>query len=503
MKRVLISVYDKTGVEKIAKSFSDNDYEIISTGGTAKYLKEKGFKVIDISEITHFKEMLDGRVKTLHPKIHGGLLAIRENPEHMKTLEEEKIGTVDAVVVNLYPFFDNVHKDIDFDEKIEFIDIGGPTMLRSAAKNFKDVLVICDPNDYDDVIEQMKIGEVSFELKKRLAGKVFNLTSAYDAAISNFLLDEEYPEYLTLPLRKKESLRYGENPHQTAALYENLSEKGLMNHFEQIQGKKLSYNNINDLDVAFKSVHEFEEPSCVGLKHKCPCGIAIGSDTTEAYKKTYASDPVSIFGGIVAFNRKVTGETAAELVKIFLEVIVAPAYEEEALKIFKKKKNLRILKSLIKPANNHAINSVDGGMLIQSTDKGAVEEFKMVTKSQPTNEQIEDMHFGIKAIKNCTSNAILIVKGQKTLGICGGQVNRIWAAQQALERANMDDKSSQGAVLVSDAFFPFSDVVQEAAKYGISAIVQPGGSIKDKDSIEEAEKNNMPMIFTGIRHFKH
>ena len=503
MKRVLISVYDKTGVDKIAKSFSDNGYEIISTGGTARFLKENGFEVKDISEITQFKEMLDGRVKTLHPKIHGGLLAVRSNPEHMRTLEEENIGTVDAVVVNLYPFFDNVHKDIDFDEKVEFIDIGGPTMLRSAAKNFKDVIVICDPADYDEVIEQMNMGEVSFEQRKRLAGKVFNLTSAYDAAISNFLLEEEYPDYLTLPLRKKEQLRYGENPHQRAALYENLSEKGLMNQFEQIQGKKLSYNNINDLDVAYKSVHEYDEPACVGLKHKCPCGVAIGNDTTEAYQKAYESDPVSIFGGIVAFNRKVSGETAAKLVKIFLEVIVAPDYDEEALEIFKKKKNLRILKSLVKPANHYAINSVDGGMLIQSTDKGAVEEFKTVTNAQPSKAQIADMDFGIKAIKNCTSNAILVVKDQKTLGICGGQVNRIWAAQQALERANMDEKSSEGAILVSDAFFPFSDVVEEAAKYGIGAIVQPGGSIRDKDSIQAADKNSIPMVFTGVRHFKH
>ena len=503
MKRVLISVYDKTDVEKIAKSFSDNGYEITSTGGTARYLKDQGFEVIDISNITHFKERLNGRVKTLHPNIHGGLLAIRSNPEHMKTLKEEHIGTVDAVVVNLYPFFDNVHKNINFDEKVEFIDIGGPTMLRSASKNFKDVIVICDPADYEQVIDQMNNGDVSYETRKRLAGKVFNLTSAYDAAISNFLLDEEYPDYLTLSLRKKESLRYGENPHQTAALYENLSEEGLLNHFEQIQGKKLSYNNINDLDVAFKSVYEFEEPACVGLKHKCPCGVAIGKNTTDAYKKAYESDPVSIFGGIVAFNRKVTVETAKELIKIFLEVIVAPEYDNEALEVFKKKKNLRILKSHIKPANKHSINSVDGGMLIQSTDKGAQERYETVTTIKPTPEQLEDMAFGIKAIKNCTSNAILIVKNKKTLGICGGQVNRIWAAQQALERANMYEKTSEGAILISDAFFPFSDVVQEAVKYKIGAIVQPGGSIRDKDSVEEADKNQVPMVFTGVRHFKH
>jgi len=503
VKRVLISVYDKTGVEDIASCFSNNGYEIISTGGTAKYLTEKGFEVIDISQITHFKEMLDGRVKTLHPVIHAGLLAIRSNQEHMRTLQEEQIATVDAVVVNLYPFFEKMHQAIDFDEKIEFIDIGGPTMLRSASKNFKDVIVICDPSDYPEIIEQMNAGEVSVETRKRLAGKVFNLTSAYDAAISNFLLEEDYPQYLTIPLKKTEQLRYGENPHQTAALYENLSEHGLMNHFEQIQGKKLSYNNINDLDVAFKSVYEFDEPACVALKHKCPCGIAVGKDTFEAYQKAYESDPVSIFGGIVSFNRKVTKQTAEELVKIFLEVIVAPDYENEALEIFKKKKNLRILKSLVKPANNYAINSVDGGMLIQSTDKGATEQFQTVTRTTPTTEQLADMVFGIKAIKNCTSNAILIVKDKKTLGICGGQVNRIWAAQQALERANMDEKTSKGAILVSDAFFPFSDVVQVAAEHSIAAIVQPGGSIRDDDSVAEADKNSICMVFTGVRHFKH
>ena len=338
VKRVLISVYDKTGVEEIAACFVNNGYEIISTGGTAKYLSEKGLPVTDIAQITHFKEMLDGRVKTLHPIIHAGLLAVRSNPEHMRTLQEEQIATLDAVIVNLYPFFEKMHQAIGFDEKVEFIDIGGPTMLRSASKNFKDVIVICDPADYREVIEQMNTGEVSYETKKRLAGKVFNLTSAYDAAISNFLLDEEYPQYLTIPLRKQEQLRYGENPHQTAALYENLSEPGFMNHFEQIQGKTLSYNNINDLDVAFKSVYEFDEPACVALKHKCPCGVAIGKDTSEAYQKAYESDPVSIFGGIVSFNRKVTKQTAEELVKIFLEVVVAPDYEKEALEIFKKKK---------------------------------------------------------------------------------------------------------------------------------------------------------------------
>jgi phosphoribosylaminoimidazolecarboxamide formyltransferase/IMP cyclohydrolase len=503
MKRALISVYDKTNVEKIAKKLEEKGYEIVSTGGTLRYLKENGIKVIDISDITHFPEMLDGRVKTLHPKVHGGLLAIRSNEEHMKTLEAHEIGTIDCVIVNLYPFFDNVSKAITFEEKVEFIDIGGPTMLRSAAKNFRDVVVITDPEDYEAVMGQMDEGEISFEMKKRLAGKVFNLTSAYDAAISNFLLEEEYPKYLTMPMRKSMELRYGENPHQTAAFYENLSTKGLMNSYEQIQGKTLSYNNINDMDVAFKSVYEFEECACVSLKHKCPCGVALGETTEEAYNLAYACDPVSIFGGIVAFNRKVDEATARELVKIFLEVIVAPEFDEAALAVFKKKKNLRIIKALTPPMTQYVMNTVDGGALIQSVDKGVEEKFDVVTQSQPTSSQLDDMAFGIKAIKNCLSNAIIIVKDGRALGIAGGEVNRIWAARQALERANMDDKTTEGAVLISDAFFPFSDVVEVAAQNKIAAIVQPGGSIRDKDSIAEADKNNIPMVFTGVRHFKH
>jgi phosphoribosylaminoimidazolecarboxamide formyltransferase/IMP cyclohydrolase len=503
MKRALISVYDKTNIEKIASKLEEKGYEIVSTGGTLRYLKENGIKVIDISDITHFPEMLDGRVKTLHPKVHGGLLAVRSNPEHMKTLEEHDIGTIDCVIVNLYPFFDNVGKNISFEEKVEFIDIGGPTMLRSAAKNFADVVVVSDPSDYDELIEQLDAGEVSFEMKKRLAGKVFNLTSAYDAAISNFLLEEEYPQYLTMPLKKSMELRYGENPHQTAAFYENLSTKGLMNSYEQLQGKKLSYNNINDMDVTFKTVYEFEDCACVSLKHKCPCGIALGETPAEAYRMAYACDPVSIFGGIIAFNRKVDEETARELVKIFLEVIIAPEFDEAALAVFKKKKNLRIIKALTEPKTKYVMNTVDGGALIQSVDKGAKEKFETVTQAQPTEAQLEDMKFGIKAIKNCLSNAILIVKDKRALGIAGGEVNRIWAAKQALERANMNDKTSEGAILVSDAFFPFSDVVEVAAKNKIAAIVQPGGSIRDKDSIAEADKNLIPMVFTGVRHFKH
>ncbi|MDK2951950.1 MAG: phosphoribosylaminoimidazolecarboxamide formyltransferase / cyclohydrolase [Kosmotogales bacterium] len=504
MKRALISVYNKDNIENLAEVLIKNDFEIVSTGGTLKYLKERDIPAIEISEITNFKEMLDGRVKTLHPKIHGGLLALRDNKEHMKTLEEENIETIDCVVVNLYPFFENMHSDITFEDKMEFIDIGGPTMLRSAAKNFKDVIVVSDPDDYKEIITQFdELGDVSYTFRKKLAGKVFNLTSAYDAAISNFLLEEEYPKYLNFSLKRGLKLRYGENPHQSAAFYENLCETGLMNNHIQLQGKTLSYNNINDMNIAYKSVYEFDECACVSLKHHCPCGVAVAETPLKAYELAYECDPVSIFGGIVAFNRRVDKLTAMELKKLFLEIVVAPDFDEEALEVLSKKKKLRVIKSLSKPGNSKVINSVDGGFLIQDQDKNAFEEFKTVTTTEPTKEQIQDMNFGIKAIKNVISNAIIIVKENRTLGIAGGQVNRIWAAKQAIERANLDNKSSEGAVLISDAFFPFDDVVKEAAKAKISAIVQPGGSIRDKDSISEADKNSISMVFTGVRHFKH
>ena len=504
MKQALISVYDKTGVEKLAGKLIEHNYEIISTGGTLKYLKKNGLAVRDISEITGFREMLDGRVKTLHPNVHGGLLARRDNPIHMKTLAEEGIGTIDCVVVNLYPFSENVDRAIAFEDKIEFIDIGGPTMLRSAAKNYRDVIVVSDPADYERVVEEFdRGGDVSQATRKHLAGKVFNLTSAYDAAISNFLLEEEYPEYLTIPLKKGMELRYGENPHQTAAFYENLSKKGLMSRYEQVQGKKRSFNNINDMDIAFKSVHAFEECACVSLKHHCPCGVALGETPAQAYQSAYECDPVSIFGGIVAFNRKVDSETALALKKLFLEVVIAPEFDAEALDVLKKKKRLRVIRAETPPAGRRAITSVDGGMLVQSLDQNVEESFETVTNAVPTKAQLDDMAFGLKAIKNVISNAIIIVKDNRTLGIAGGQVNRIWAAKQAIERANLDHKTSEGAVLVSDAFFPFNDVVMEAAKAKIGAIVQPGGSIRDKDSVEEANKNKIPMVFTGVRHFKH
>ncbi|WP_373899661.1 bifunctional phosphoribosylaminoimidazolecarboxamide formyltransferase/IMP cyclohydrolase [Haloimpatiens sp. FM7315] len=498
LKRALISVFDKDGVLELAKFLMDRDVEIISTGGTYKYLKENGIKVIEVTEVTGFDEILDGRVKTLNPYIHGGILAIRDNKEHMKVINEKNITPIDMIVVNLYPFFDKVKEDISFEDKIEFIDIGGPTMLRSAAKNFRDVTVISDISDYKKVMSQIENnGDVDFETRKCLAGKVFNLTSAYDAAISNFLLNEEYPEYLSLSYKKMMDLRYGENPHQTAAYYASTFEKGSMKDFCQLNGKQLSYNNIKDMDIAWKTVWEFEEIACCGLKHNSPCGVAIADTVCEAYKKAYSCDPISIFGGIIAFNRIVDVETAKEVVKIFSEIVIAPGFEEDALEVLKSKKNLRVIKCETKPQCNGEIVKVDGGILVQSSDDKLLDKVEVVTEKAPTEEEKRDMIFGMKVVKYVKSNAIVVVKDGMAKGIGAGQVNRIWAAAEALDRAG------DGVVMASDAFFPFGDVVEEAAKYNIKAIIQPGGSIRDKESVEACNKHGISMVFTGMRHFKH
>ena len=498
IKRALISVYNKEGILEFAKFLERNNVEIISTGGTYKHLKDNGIKVKEVSEVTNFEEILDGRVKTLHPAIHGGILAIRNNKEHMDTIKNKNIQPIDMVIVNLYPFFEKIGKGLSLEEQIEFIDIGGPTMIRAAAKNFKDVLVITDPKDYKNIEEKLgKDKEIDFNTRKILAGKVFNLMSAYDGAISKFLLEEEYPEYLSLSYKKKNNLRYGENPHQTAAFYTSLTENGALKDFDKINGKELSYNNIKDMDVALKVVGEFEEIACCALKHNSPCGVAIGNTVCEAYKKAYECDDISIFGGIVAFNRKVDKETANELVKIFLEVIIAPDYDEDALEILKGKKNLRVIKCNTKPSDKVELSKVDGGILVQSIDNTLIKDINVVTSKKPTEEEMENMIFAMKVVKYVKSNAIVVVKNKQALGIGAGQVNRIWAACQALERG----KGS--LVLASDAFFPFNDVVKKASEYGIKAIIQPGGSIKDKDSIEECDKQGISMVFTGIRHFKH
>ena len=498
-KRALISVFDKEGVLEFAKFLNDRDVEIISTGGTYRHLKENGVPVIEVNEITDFPEMLDGRVKTLHPIIHAGILAIRDNTEHMNTLNSREINTIDYVVVNLYPFFQKVREDLSFDEKVEFIDIGGPTMLRAAAKNFNDVVVISDKNDYKNVMNEIEEnGDVSTKFRKKLAGKVFNLMSAYDAAISIFLLDdEEYPEYLSVSYRKKQGLRYGENSHQSAAFYESTMVDGAMNTFDVLNGKELSYNNFKDVDIAWKCVNEFEEPVCCALKHNTPCGVATGKDIYEAYMKAYEVDKTSIFGGIVAFNRNVDKKTAEEMVKIFLEVIIAPSYDEGALEILKTKKNLRVLRCENAPKDDRYMVTVDGGILVQEEDKKLIDEIKVVTEKAPTEKEMQDLLFGMKVVKYVKSNAIVVAKDGVALGIGGGQVNRIWPTEDALERG-------KGAtILASDAFFPFRDVVDTAAKYGIKAIIQPGGSMRDQESIDACNEHGISMVFTGIRHFKH
>ena len=499
-KRALISVFDKDGVLDFAKFLISKDVEIVSTGGTYKYLKENAVPVIEIEEVTNFPEMLDGRVKTLHPLVHAGILAIRDNEEHMNTLKERNINTIDYVVVNLYPFFEKVKEDLTFEEKVEFIDIGGPTMLRAAAKNFQDVVVISDKNDYSVVIEEIKSNnEVSYKTKKKLAGKVFNLMSAYDGAIANFMLqgEEEFPEYLSVSYKKKQGLRYGENSHQSAAFYGSTMVDGAMNSFEVLNGKELSYNNFKDMDIAWKCVNEFDEPACCALKHNTPCGVAIGEDSYEAYSKAYKVDPTSIFGGIVAFNRKVDKKTAEEMVKIFLEVIAAPEYDEDAIEVLKQKKNLRVLIVNSKPKDSMYMVTVDGGILVQEEDKKLIDEIKVVTEKAPTDEQLKDLVFGMKVVKYVKSNAIVVAEDGVARGIGGGQVNRIWPTEDALKRGN------GATILASDAFFPFRDVVDTAAKAGIKAIIQPGGSLRDQESIDACNEHGIAMVFTGLRHFKH
>ena len=499
-KRALISVFNKDGVLDLAKFLESIDVEIISTGGTFKYLKDNGINVIEVNEVTSFPEMLDGRVKTLHPLIHAGILAIRDKEEHMNTLKEREINTIDYVVVNLYPFFEKVREDLSFEEKVEFIDIGGPTMLRAAAKNFQDVVVISEASDYEAVIAEIKeTGDVSYKLRKKLAGKVFNLMSAYDAAISNFMLsdEEEYPEYLSISYKKKQSLRYGENPHQSAAYYVSNEFDGGMNDFEILNGKELSYNNIKDLDIAWKVANEFEETACCALKHNTPCGVAIGETTVEAYTKAHDVDPTSIFGGIVAINKKIDKATAEEMVKIFLEVVAAPDFDEDALEVLRSKKNLRVIKCNVKPCDKKFMVTVDGGILVQEEDTKLLDELKVVTEKAPTEAEMKDLVFGMKVVKYVKSNAIVTVKDGVAVGIGGGQVNRIWPTMDALRRG-------EGAtILASDAFFPFRDIVDECSKYGIKAIIQPGGSMRDQESIDACNEHGIAMVFTGVRHFKH
>lgn len=541
-KRALISVFYKDGVSELASFLSGSGWEILSTGGTAKYLQENRIPVTDVSSVTGFPECLDGRVKTLHPAIHAGILARRNEASHLETLEKLGLSTIDLVCVNLYPFFEKVQAGLSLEETVEFIDIGGPAMLRSSAKNYRDVIVLCDPADYAGAVAGIKAGNVPLEFRKRLAGKVFDLTSAYDAAIARYLLDDEYPRYWPLSLVKGQDLRYGENGHQSAALYLHADRPGVLGGMEQLHGKELSYNNIRDLDLAWKAACAFGLPRagtgpvgedevrrlvpaasggvtgdrvcCVAVKHNTPCGIALGNTLSEAYEKTYACDPVSIFGGIVASNTTIDAATADKLGELFLEIVAAPDFESGALERLKQKKNLRIVKLVKAPLETHEYTAVDGGLLVQQSDRKLLEKWELVTRAAPAAEDIKDMIFGMRAVTFVKSNAIMIVKDEAAAGIGGGQVNRIWPTVQSLERSAAAIKSAEAGkipwkdsapakVLASDAFFPFADVIEAAAAAGIRSIIQPGGSLNDKLSIEACDKYGIAMVFTGTRHFRH
>lgn len=516
--RALISVSDKTGIVELAKELTNLGVEIISTGGTYNKLKEEGIQAIEISELTGFPECLDGRVKTLHPVVHAGLLAMRSKPEHMKQLEELKIETIDMVIVNLYPFKATILKEgVTREEAVENIDIGGPTMLRSAAKNYQDVAVVVDPADYNTVLAQLKEnGEVSLDTKFYLMQKVFMHTSNYDTMIADYLKkqrkDTSFPETLTMTFEKVQDMRYGENPHQQAAFYREVGKKqGSIVDAVQLNGKELSFNNINDTNGALELLKEFTEPTVVACKHGNPCGVGSAQDILKAWYKAYEADKVSIFGGIVVLNRLVTVQLAEEMKKIFLEVIVAPEYEPEALEVLKSKKNVRVLQlaDISVPQNENAydLKKVNGGLIVQTIDSKLLEEeeLKVVTETVPTEEQMEDLRFAWKMVKFVKSNGIALAKNKQSIGIGPGQVNRVWAAKQSVEHAKelIGQEAAKGAVMASDAFFPFDDCVEAAHAAGITAIIQPGGSVRDQDSIDKCNEYGIAMIFTGMRHFKH
>lgn len=514
VKKALISVSDKTGLIPFARRLAAAGVEIISTGGTASLLKEAGIPVVGISEVTGFPEILDGRVKTLHPNIHSGLLAVRDNEAHQKQLKELEIETIDLVVVNLYPFKQTIAKpDVTFEEAIENIDIGGPTMLRSAAKNHAFVTVVVDAADYEQVMEEIEANQdTALETRRRLAAKVFRHTAAYDSLISRYLSEqvgELLPESYTVTYEKAQDLRYGENPHQRAAFYRApLAGTASIAYADQLHGKELSYNNINDADAALAIVREFDQPAVVAIKHSNPCGVGIGADIREAYQKAYEADPVSIFGGIVAANRTIDRDTALAMKEIFLEIILAPDFTEEALAVLMEKKNLRLLRipTLNQPEqkadNLFRVAPVAGGALVQDYDQKQLEddEIRVVTDRQPTAEELAQLKFAWKVVKHVKSNAIVLAKGNMTIGVGAGQMNRVGAAKIAIEQAK---ELATGSVLASDAFFPMSDTVEAAAQAGVTAIIQPGGSVRDQESIDACNRFGITMIFTGTRHFKH
>ena len=516
--RALISVSNKEGIITFAKRLSDIGVEIISTGGTAKSISDAGIPVIGISDVTGFPECLDGRVKTLHPKIHGGLLAVRDNQNHMNQIRDLEIELIDIVVVNLYPFKETILKDqVTRETAIENIDIGGPTMLRSAAKNYQDVIVVVDPCDYILIAEQLESqGYVSEETKFYLASKVFEHTAAYDALIAEYFRsernDNQLPKSLTLTYEKVQEMRYGENPHQQAAFYTEIKNiKGYLNSATQLHGKELSFNNINDTNGALELLKEFDEPTIVACKHANPCGVGSDDSIVQAYKKAYQSDPISIFGGIVVANREIDEIAAEEINKTFIEIIAAPSFSVKALDILKSTKTIRIMKvediSNKQPKTAIDLKKVGGGLLVQTIDFALFSEdgVKNVTKRKPSDQEMKDLIFAWKIVKHTKSNGITIAKNGQTIGNGPGQVSRIWACKQAIEHGieYFGVEFVKGSVLASDAFFPFPDSIEEAARAGITAIIQPGGSIKDGEVIRACDDAGIAMLLTGMRHFKH
>ena len=515
--KALISVSDKTGVVEFAKGLVALGWEILSTSGTMKLLKESGVPVTSVSDVTGFPEICDGRVKTLHPKIHGALLARRDIPEHMKELKDNDIDTIDLVCVNLYPFRETIAKpDVTMEDAVEHIDIGGPSMLRSAAKNWESVTVVCNPADYETILSEIKAdGNTTRETRLKLSAKAYTHTAEYDMAISTYMRAQAgLPEKLFLEYDLKQELRYGENPHQEAKFFAStVKEPFSLATAEQLNGKELSYNNIQDANATLNIAREFDEPFCVGVKHMNPCGSATGNTIAEAWKKAYEADKTSIFGGIVAANREIDLETAQMLKPIFLEIVMAPSFAPDALELLCTKKNLRVLKVDMSKDNTvrKQYVSMNGGMLVQDRDINTkpVSAEQCVTESKPTAEQLADLEFAWKIVKHVKSNAIVVAKNGMTYGVGAGQMNRIGSAEIALKQAQATlkeegkDIMTEGLVLASDGFFPFNDCVALAAEYGIKAIVQPGGSIRDEDSVKLADEKGITMLFTGERHFKH
>jgi len=513
IKKALISVSDKSNVLELAKSLSSYDIEILSTGGTAKLLKENKINVTEVSDYTKFPEMLDGRVKTLHPKIHGGILGRRDNPEHNETMKNHEIDPIDLVVVNLYPFEETINQEgCTLEHAIENIDIGGPAMIRSAAKNYQHVAVLTNPKDYKSFTDEINKnqGSISLDLSFSLAKKAFEKTSAYDSAINNYLSSDsqnQFPDQLTKKIDKVMDLRYGENPHQEAAFYKDSSEDvGSLSSFDQIQGKELSFNNLNDSDTAWECVKKFSQPTCVIVKHANPCGVASTGSLKESYEAAFKTDPTSAFGGIIAFNKSLDQETASLIINQFAEVIIAADFTEGALKIFRNKPNVRLLK--IKIENNNTefdFKKIGGGWLIQTPDIHTLDinDCNVVTDLKPTDEQLDDMKFAWVVSQYVKSNAIVFCKNKQTLGIGAGQMSRVDSTKIASLKADNANIDLAQSVVASDAFFPFRDGIDVIASHGAKCIIQPGGSIKDEEVIDAANEHGIVMLFTNIRHFKH